>query len=94
MVYEIEIDKRALKTLKLLPKPLRKQISKKIDSLKEDPYPPSATKIQGQENLWRVRRGNHRIAYAVIENKLLILVVHIDDRKTFYTYFKRVKFKA
>ncbi|MBW8000720.1 MAG: type II toxin-antitoxin system RelE/ParE family toxin [Planctomycetes bacterium] len=94
MAYEVEIDNRALKALKLLSKSLRRQISKKIDSLKENPYPASATKIQGQENIWRVRKGNYRIAYAVIENKLLILVVHIGDRKSFYNYFKRVKFKA
>ena len=92
MAYEVEIDNRALKALKLLSKSLRGQISKKIDSLKENPYPAGATKIRGQEGIWRVRKGNYRIAYAVIENKLLILVVHIGDRKSFYKYFKRVKF--
>ena len=92
MAYEVEIDTRALKALKLLSKSLRVQISKKIDSLKENPRPAGATKIQGQEGIWRVRKGNYRIAYTVIENKLLILVVPIGDRKSFYKYFKRVKF--
>ena len=94
MAYEIEIAKRALKVLKLMPQSLRTKIRKKIDSLKKNPYPPKATKIQGQEGVWRIGTGDYRIAYTVIKGKLLILVLHIDDRKAFYEYFKRVKFKA
>lgn len=92
MAYEVKIDKRSLKALKVLSKTLRRQISRKIDSLAENPYPAGARRIQGQEGLWRVRKGNYRIAYVVIEKKLLILVVHVGDRKSFYEYFRRVKF--
>ena len=90
MAYEVEIDKRALKVLKSLSRALKRQIRGKIDLLQENPYPANAIKIQGQDGVWRIRTGNYRIAYVVIENKLLILVVHVDDRKSFYEYFKRV----
>jgi mRNA interferase RelE/StbE len=94
MDYKVEIDRRALKILRSLSKSLKKQIRDKIDSLKKNPYPANAIKIQSQEGIWRVRTGNYRIAYTVIENRLLILVVYIGDRKDFYSYFKRVKFKV
>ena len=94
MDYKVEIDRRALKTLKSLSKPLKARIRDKIDSLKKNPYPASAIKIQGQEGIRRVRSGNYRIAYTVIENKLQILVVYIGDRKNIYAYLKRVKFKV
>lgn len=93
MDYTIQIDKLALKALKSLDKSTQQSIIKKIDSLAKNPRPPKSVKIKGQDGIWRIRDKGFRIAYAVIENKLLILVVHIGDRKNFYDYFKRVKFK-
>lgn len=94
MKYRIEIDRQALKNLKALPKPVIARIGKKIDGLKHNPYPAGAVKLTGQNNIWRIRVGDYRIAYAVFKNKLVIWVVHIGDRKDFYEYFKRVKFRS
>ena len=92
MDFKIEIDRQALKTLKSLAKPLRRQITNKIEALQKNPYPSAARKIQGQKGLFRIRQGNFRIAYTVIEDRLKILVVHIGDRRDFYTHFKRVHY--
>ena len=92
MDYTVEIDRLALKTLKSLDKPTKQRISKKISSLAKNPYPPNAIKIQGQDAIWRLRDGNFRIAYTVKQNKLLVLVLYIGNRKDFYQNLKRIKF--
>ncbi len=89
MKYTVKIDKQALKALGKLPARQKRQIARKIDSLAEDPHPSDATLIKGQEDIWMIRQGSYRIAYKVMKNVLLILVVHIGHRKDFYRYFSR-----
>ena len=89
MKYRIEIDRQALKSLRDLPKKTQRQVSARIEALADDPFPPGACAIAGQTDLWRIRSGGYRIAYTVKHDVLLILVVHIGDRKDFYRYFDR-----
>jgi len=85
--YSIEIERKALDFLKSLPVKHKRQVSKKIESLRTNPYPPGSRQIKGQEAFWRIRSGDYRIAYTVRESRLLVLVVHIGDRKDFYRFF-------
>jgi mRNA interferase RelE/StbE len=89
MSYRIEIDRQALKVLAALPKKVQRQIAERIDSLAEEPFPPDAQQIKGQEAIWRIRSGSYRIAYTVRRNVLRILVLRIGDRKEFYRHFNR-----
>ncbi len=89
MTYRIEIDRQALEVLAALPKKVQRQIATRIDSLAEEPFPPDAQQIKGQENIWRIRSGSYRIAYTVRKNILCILVLRIGDRKEFYRHFNR-----
>ena len=89
MAYRIEIDRQALKMLAALPKKVQRQIAQRIDSLAQDPLPPDARQIKGQEAIWRIRSGSYRIAYTVRKNVLLILVLRVGDRKDFYRHFDR-----
>ena len=89
MTYRIEIDRQALKVLASLPRKVQRQIATRIDSLAEEPFPPDAQQIKGQENIWRIRSGNYRIAYAVRQKVLCVLVLRVGDRKDFYRHFNR-----
>lgn len=89
MEYEIQISRDALKSLKSLPIPQRRKIADKIDFLKVNPFPTKAQKLQNQENIWRIRSVNYRIAYTVRKNKLLILILYVGHRKDFYEILKR-----
>ncbi|MEN6427252.1 MAG: type II toxin-antitoxin system RelE/ParE family toxin [Phycisphaerales bacterium] len=81
MTYRIEIDRQALKILAALPKKVQRQIAERIDSLAEEPFPPDAQQIKGQDAIWRIRSGSYRVAYTVHRNTLRILVLRIRDRK-------------
>jgi mRNA interferase RelE/StbE len=63
MSYRIEIDRQALKVLAALPKKVQRQIAERIDSLAEEPFPPDAQQIKGQEAIWRIRSGSYRMRY-------------------------------
>jgi len=89
MAYRIEIDRQALKALAALPKKVQRQVAARIDALAEEPFPPDALQIKGQDDIWRIRSGTYRIAYTVRRNVLCILVLRVGDRKDFYRHFNR-----
>ena len=84
MKYRIEVKRSAAKALKKIPKPDRKRISEKIDSLAEKLPNPDITKMKGNNPFHKVRVGNYRIIYEIQDNFLLILIVKIGHRKDIY----------
>ena len=84
MKYRIEVKRSAAKALKKIPKPERKCISKKIDSLAEKLPNPDITKMKGNNPFHKVRVGNYRIIYEIQDDALLILIVKIGHRKDIY----------
>jgi mRNA interferase RelE/StbE len=48
------------------------------------PRPPGVVKMQGEDNLWRIRVGDYRIAYEIQDTQVLILVLRIGHRKDIY----------
>lgn len=94
MKYKIEIDKRALQTLSKLPLKLKRQISRKIERLADDPFPTNSKKLHRKENVWRIRAGDYRIAYTVRQKQIAILVLYIGDRKEFYKDIRHIRFTS
>ena len=84
MSYRIAVKKSAAKALKKIPKPDRKRIIEKIDSLAEDLPNPDTTKMKGNNPFHKVRTNNYRIIYEVQEEVLVILVVKVGHRKDVY----------
>ncbi len=62
----------------------RKQILKRIETLKKDPRPEGVTKLQGMDNAYRIRQGDYRIIYQIIDNNLIIEIVTIGHRSDVY----------
>jgi len=85
--YTVEFSKLVFKSLKKIPKDEGKKILRKAEALITNPYPNGFKKIQGEENLFRIRSGDYRILYRVFEKKLVILVVNVGHRKDIYQSF-------
>lgn len=49
-----------------------------------DPRPPGCRKLQGASDLWRVRAGNYRVVYTIVDTVLTVTVVKIGDRNEIY----------
>ena len=84
MSYTIEFRPAALRELKALPREILQRISRKIDSLADNPRPPGVEKLSGSEDSYRVRVGDYRIVYLIEDRALLICVVRIGHRKNVY----------
>ena len=84
MKYRIKVQRSAAKALKKIPKPDRKRISKKIDSLAEKLPSPDSTKMKGNNPFHKVRVGDYRIVYEIQDDVLVILIVKVGHRKDIY----------
>lgn len=84
MKYRIEVKRSAAKAIKKIPKPDRKRISEKIDSLAEELPSPEITKLKGDNPFHRVRVGDYRIIYEIQDEVLVILIVKVGHRKDIY----------
>jgi mRNA interferase RelE/StbE len=83
MTYKLRIRRKAQKQLAKLPANDYKRIRQTILDLANEPRPAGASKLKGREG-WRVRQGNYRIIYEIIDNELIVTVLDIGHRKDIY----------
>ena len=83
MNYKIVINKKALKALEKINEPHFSIIKKNIYALGQNPRPHGYKKLKGR-NSYRIRVGDYRIIYDVIDNMLLIDVINLGHRKDIY----------
>jgi mRNA interferase RelE/StbE len=81
--YRILIKKSVSKDLKKIPKKDVERILASIQSLENNPRPPQSKKLSGQER-YRLRQGNYRILYSIEDEKLIICVVKVGNRRDVY----------
>jgi mRNA interferase RelE/StbE len=91
MRYQIVIEKPAVKKLRTIPKNIQHQFTLQINALAENPYPNGSVKLEGFSNCFRIRQGDYRLIYAVIDDVLVVLVLRIAHRKEVYDSIKILK---
>jgi mRNA interferase RelE/StbE len=84
LAYRIEFTPRAERDFKSLDGSVRGRIRRRIDSLTENPYPSGVKKIEGEDEIYRVRVGDYRILYQIKGKILLVLIVRIGHRRDIY----------
>lgn len=82
--YRVELKRSAQKALAKLPRKVQVQIGEKIDALARDPRPQGVKKLSLKEEKYRVRSGDYRILYEIEDDRLIVLVLKIGDRKDVY----------
>lgn len=63
---------------------LKRRLTAAMRTLESDPRPPGCVKLQGADELYRVRVGDYRIVYQVQDAILVVLVVQIGHRREIY----------
>jgi len=84
MAYRLKLRPQAIKALKKIPEPDRVRIGRKIDALADDPRPEGVKKLQGADDLYRIRVGDYRVIYLIHDDILLVLVLRVGHRKDIY----------
>lgn len=62
----------------------RLRCERAIDSLAENPRPPGCQALKVQRGAFRVRIGDFRILYQIVDDRLLVLVTDIGSRGQIY----------
>ena len=81
--YRVIVKQSVSKDLKKIPKKDVKQILAAIQTLAQNPRPPQSKKLSGQER-YRLRQGNYRILYSIEDDRLIVCVVKVGDRRDVY----------
>jgi len=82
--YRIELSATAEKQFRKLAKSAQRRLAIVINSLASDPRPRGSRRLQGYEDVFRVRSGVYRIIYSIVDKRLLIIVLKIGHRKDIY----------
>lgn len=84
MAYTIYLTKPAAKDLAALPKKILQHIDSTIQSLADDPRPHGSIKLEGAEDLHRIRKGEFRIIYKIEDEALSVTIVRVGNRRDVY----------
>jgi len=87
MNFEINIKDQSFKFISSLQMKDRERLKEAMLVLKEDPVPIKSldiTKLKGEKNKYRIRKGKFRIVYEVIWEQKLILIHRVDFRGDVY----------
>lgn len=87
MAYRIEVKLQAEKALARIPNPHRRRIAKAIDGLARKPRPTGCVKLAGADDAYRIRVGDYRIVYEVLDRVLIVYIVRVAHRKDVYRRF-------
>ncbi|HXW00401.1 MAG TPA: response regulator, partial [Anaerolineae bacterium] len=79
--WEIILTRQAEKTLYRLPKNLLQHIDRTILALAANPRPPASQPLPGHDHLYRLAVKDWRIAYAVEEERLVVLILEIAPQQ-------------
>ena len=83
-MYSIGYTTSAQRELRKLDSSVRRRVRAAIDALAEDPRPNGCKKISGFETLWRIRIGDYRVVYDVIDEQVIVTVVRVAHRREAY----------
>ena len=84
MTYRVEIKPSAKKELAQLPHEIGETVVREIAALAINPRPHGYKKLTGSQHSYRIRVGNYRVVYSLFEQKLIIEIIKIGNRKDVY----------
>ena len=66
-----------------MPSKDRQRIVTRIGLLADNPRPVGVEKLSGDEK-YRIRQGDYRILYEIVDDRLVVTVVRIGNRREVY----------
>ncbi len=83
-MYKVTVKKSAAKALGKLPEQTVNRLIPAIRKLAEEPRPTGCKKLQGEEDLWRIRVGDYRVVYSIEDTVMIVDVLQVAHRKDIY----------
>jgi len=84
MIYKVIVPTPVQKQMDSLPGSVQDRIVKQILALRENPRPHGSVKLKGRANEYRIRIGDYRVRYQVLDEESVVLLLHCMHRKDAY----------
>ncbi len=82
--YKVTLKPSVEKDLRSLSKSAIARVVTSLERLSEDPFPRQALKLEGGEQLYRIRIGDYRAVYSVNQTAHEIIVHYVRHRRDVY----------
>ncbi|WP_136041805.1 MULTISPECIES: type II toxin-antitoxin system RelE family toxin [unclassified Microbacterium] len=82
--YRVEFTAPAAKEIRKLDPQVRRRILAGIAALEKEPRPSGVRKLTGFDNAWRIRIGDHRVLYEVVDDVVVVTVFRVAHRRDVY----------
>ena len=84
MSYKIVFDRPAEKQFRRLPTDIRQALARRVSALAENPRPSESRKLEGTDDCYRLRQGDYRLVYTILEELIVVLVLRVGHRGDVY----------
>ena len=81
--YSVRIKPSAVKELEAVPLKDRRRLVARIEGLAADPRPVGVQKLSGEDK-YRLRQGDYRVLYEIVDEDLIVTVVRVGNRRDVY----------
>jgi mRNA interferase RelE/StbE len=81
--YSVLIKRSAAKEIGALPAKDRRRVVTRFEGLAENLRPPGGEKLSGAEK-YRLRQGDYRILYDVVDRNHIVTVIAVGNRRDVY----------
>ena len=82
--YTVTFARSARKEIENLPFETAERVLDKVETLASSPRPHGVVKLHGQKNLWRLRVGDYRVIYSILDELLIVDVTFVRHRREVY----------
>lgn len=82
--YQLEWRRSTRKDLRRISSTDVSKIISAAEALAVNPFPSGHVKLSGSQRSYRIRVGDYRILYEVIDNRLIIEIIKVGHRKDVY----------
>jgi mRNA interferase RelE/StbE len=83
-MYEVQLSRQAEKDLRRLPAEIFRRLIPEIRALAEVPRPPGCRKLTGSERDYRIRIGEYRVLYEILDDVRQVRVYRVGHRRDVY----------
>ncbi len=83
-IYEVQISRTAERQLARLERTTQQRVAAAMQALAQDPRPRGCRKLQGYEDVYRIRVGRYRLLYSVSDNTVVVVILKVGHRRSVY----------
>jgi mRNA interferase RelE/StbE len=82
--YAVVFARSARRELERLEAGVARRIIARIEALASNPRPHGCVKLQGADDLWRIRVGEYRVIYAIGDDRRIVDISAVRHRRDAY----------